>query len=238
MNYPPNFYSQILLALFKRNPAKIIQIGVCDGKINDPIYNCVKNHILSDIIILIEPQSNLNDIIAKNYAFHGNSFIENCAIGEPGIINFYRLKKEFEPIFEQKYMLDVPKSRVLAGFVSSNYEHVLKHIEGNLPQLENLDEAIEKFSVLSVSLEKIQHKYKLSDYNLLQIDAEGNDDVVIYHSNLDKIKPRVINFEHFNLSAGRKNNVYKYLQTYGYQLHTYSHSDTLACLDLDIKLTN
>lgn len=88
---------QVLIERYSWTPATVVQVGVCDGRINDPIYDLVKNAIQTKTIVLIEPQSELLDIIEKNYSFHTDTHIVNCAIGPPSQITLYRLAEKTTP---------------------------------------------------------------------------------------------------------------------------------------------
>lgn len=54
--------------------------------------------------------------------------------------------------------------------------------------------------------------------DVLQIDAEGFDDQVIYASDIEKFLPPVINFEYGNLPPQRAKELSKYLAAHGYVL--------------------
>jgi FkbM family methyltransferase len=223
-----NLFQDALIHFYKKVPATIIQIGACDGRINDPIYQLVRNQIQSNTIVLIEPQPELIDILKENYAFHKDVRIENVAIGEPGDLILYRLKQEYWSKFERTYLKDAPTYRVPSGFVSSNYQHVLKHIEGKLPKETLIAETIEELKVPSKQLKEILESHNIKKIDILQIDVEGHDDTVLYHSNIDKYKPKIIHFEHMHLKTQNKHTLYKFLEKQGYNVCEYSSSDTMA----------
>ncbi len=223
-----NLFNNIVISLFEKRSANIVQIGTCDGAINDPIYNLIKYKIKTDILILIEPQKDLNSYIYTNYNFHKNKILSNVAIGKPGKTTLYRLKEKYHSILKKTYLKDSPSYRVPAGFVSANCEHVKKHIHNKLPLNINLDEAIEEFSVISVDLKTILYKHNISTIDILQIDIEGFDDEAIYHSGIDIFRPKVINFEHIHLNMEKKVALSEYLISNNYRIIEYSISDTIA----------
>jgi hypothetical protein len=65
------------------------------------------------------------------------------------------------------------------------------------------------------------------EVDLLQVDAEGFDDEVIYNSDIDVTKPHLINFEAASLSADRHERLSKFLSERGYHLTPHG-TDTLA----------
>ena len=70
------------------------------------------------------------------------------------------------------------------------------------------------------------NKYK--DIDLLQVDAEGYDDEVIYNSKIDFFKPKYINFEYKNLTKEKLENLIQFLSKNSYECLIYKHNDCLA----------
>ncbi len=206
----------------------IVQVGACDGVINDPIYNFVMEHKQNNRILLIEPQSSLLTILKKNYSLHPNAQIINCAIGSPGVLSLFRLKRKYHSQLKRTYLHEAADYRVPAGFVSENKHHVMSHIAGKLPENIVLDEAIEEFIVPSNELIDILDKCGWDNIDVLQVDAEGKDDTVLEHCNLESLRPKLINFEHFHLSPVQKKNLYCYLENLGYSVYEYSNTDAIA----------
>lgn len=225
---PYDLFQQLLKKLYADKPASIVQIGVCDGVINDPIYEVIKNDILTKKIVLIEPQESLAKIISENYSFHKNKEIVCCAVGQPGKLRLFQLKEKYHDVFTRAYLQEAPSYRVPAGFVSSDYKHVIKHVEGKLPQGLSYEDAIEAVSVESKNLKSILDGFNQTSFDVLQVDVEGMDDEVIYNCDLGHFYPTVLNFEHMHLSTERKRRLFNYLMSLGYNIYEYSASDTLA----------
>ena len=94
---------------------------------------------------------------------------------------------------------------------------------------------INKYDVQVNPLTNIFQKYKLNmsefkNLDLLQIDAEGYDDEVIYNSSIDFLKPKFINFEYKNLTKLKFENLIKYLEQNSYDCLRYRSNDCLAVL--------
>jgi len=68
------------------------------------------------------------------------------------------------------------------------------------------------------------------DVDVLQVDAEGADDEVIYASDTDRLRPRLINYERTHLSEGRRQKLETFLASQGYKILHWSGSDTTAIL--------
>ncbi len=226
----PAMFTNLLKSLIAQKPTKVVQVGVCDGVINDPIYNLLSQHKDRTEVVLIEPQTFLLPIIAQNYQHHPAHHIVNCAIGDHGELTLYRLKEALIDVLQRTYLKDSPAYRVPAGFVSSNYEHVVKHVQGKLPAEVAIEDAIEAFHVASKDLKAVLDDVSWDDFDVLQVDTEGMDDITLSFCNLEIYKPILVNFEHFHLSADRYSTLCDYLVALGYKVYRYSQSDTLATI--------
>jgi len=233
--YPPNFFQNIFYQLYKDRVPTIVQIGVCDGVYNDPIHLLIKKHFPNSKLILIEPQPFLAQVIKDNYAFNPNVTIESVAIGSPGELSLYQLKEEYYELFAKR-VPGVPAYRLPAGSVSADKQHMVKRLTGNLPCSINIDEAISELKVPCINLDSLLSKYKISNYDLLQIDTEGFDDEVIYHSSIDKFSPTLIHFEYCHLNNVRLENLKSYLVNLGYELHIYNDEDALALKGVSLSM--
>jgi hypothetical protein len=100
----------------------------------------------------------------------------------------------------------------------------------------NPDDYIDSYEVEVLPLKKsIENNCKdalehFKDIDLLQIDAEGYDDQVIYNSSIDFFKPKFINFESKNLDKDNLKNLIKYLKENSYECIKWKTSDHLAVL--------
>lgn len=216
----------------KEASSKLVQVGANDGCINDPIYNVVMQNKNKTKILLIEPQTNILPYLKKNYARHPAAHIANYAVGPDSILNLYRIKPAYYSKFKKRYLMDSPDYRVPSGFSSFNKEHVITHAKGNLPNSTNLEDAIEQLEVPCRNLLEILDTASWDGQNIdvLQVDAEGMDDVVIYACNIDLTQPKLINFERSHLSEESYKKLCNYLHKMGYELFEYNSLDTLAIM--------
>ncbi|EHJ94921.1 glycosyltransferase [Vreelandella boliviensis] len=209
---------------------KVVQVGANDGCINDPIYEVVMRNKDKTKVLLIEPQSNILEHLERNYALHPEAHIANYAVGPDALLNLYRIKPAYYGLFTKRYLHDSPNYRVPSGFSSFDKKHVVKHAEGNLPKNTNIDDAIEKLEVPSHDLLTILDtaSWEEQQIDILQVDAEGMDDKVIYSCNIEVTQPQLINFERAHLSHEAYSNLCIYLSGLDYVLYNYSSLDTLA----------
>ncbi|QNU64507.1 glycosyltransferase [Vreelandella titanicae] len=213
-----------------KNYTKVVQVGANDGCINDPIYEVVMRNKDKTKVLLIEPQSNILEHLEKNYAFHPEAHIANYAVGPDSLLTLYRIKPAYYGLFTKRYLHDSPNYRVPSGFSSFDKKHVIKHAQGNFPKNTKIDNAIEKLEVPSRDLLTILDttSWEEQKIDILQVDAEGMDDKVIYSCNIEVTQPKLINFERAHLSQQAYRDLCVYLSGLNYELYNYSVLDTLA----------
>lgn len=210
----------------------IVQIGANDGKINDPIYDIVLSNKSKNKILLIEPQPDVIKYLLENYKDHDQAYVWNGAIGTENNLTLYRIKPKYHDVFTKRYLINSPSYRVPTGFTSASREHVVKHALGNLPPEISIDEAIEEITIPSSRLQNLIQSQNIpfERVDVLQVDTEGMDDVVLYASDLESLRPFLINFEHQHIPTGRYEKLIQYLESIGYDSFKWSTSDTLAIL--------
>ena len=222
-----NFFQAVLCELGSERDITIVQVGVCDGAYNDPLYPLVRTCLPNVRLILIEPQTWLKPIIEKNYEFLLNPpIIETVAVGEPGELSLYYMKQDYVSQVT-KVVKGVPAWRLPAGSVSANKAHLKQRLADLLPPEIDLDSAIATAKVPCVSLGQILKKHDIEEYDVLQIDTESCDDVTIFNSSLELVSPKIINFEYCHLGI-RMAELVDYLEGLGYRTITYSGEDAIA----------
>jgi len=232
---PASLFQKLLDAICSRsrgreNRLRIVQVGANDGRINDPLFDLVRKHADVTALLLIEPQEDVVGFLADNYRYHADARIWNGAIGDPGQITFYRLKTEYYDVFRRRYLTGSPSYRVPTGFTSSDYAHVLRHVEGNLPEAISPQDAIEKVTYRTTPLADVMQAvgWEAGRIDVLQVDAEGSDDHVLYASNLRQHQPVLINFEHKHLPEQRRAALAGHLDDNGYVIRDYDGTNAVA----------
>ncbi len=219
----------MLLFSIRQKKIKIIQIGANDGKLSDPLnaFNNDDNKYYNRVHYLgIEPQKiPFNELMKTYRGFKNFNFIQ-AAVGKKGKYKFY--------CFNNKY-LDYCKNNGITytyGLNSLLKENLSKRlIKKNL----NPDDYITSYEIDVDTLYNILNKnnYDLDAYkniDLLQIDAEGYDDQVIYNTDLDFFRPKYINFEYKNLNKTKLDTLMKFLNQNSYECLIYKKNDCLAVL--------
>ena len=226
----------LLFALQKKN-YKIIQIGANDGLSGDPINAFIEDYNNKITYLGFEPQEKPFNKLKTNYQPYKNFYFLKQCVGKEGKNNFYYLNKEFENLCKKNEWLFSDGLSYLVDGVSSL---VKENLSKRLVKLNlNPDDYIDKYEVEVLPLKKsIETNFKdivehFRDIDLLQIDAEGYDDQVIYQSSIDFFKPKYINFESKNLDKDNLENLLKFLKENSYECIKWKTSDHLAVL-LDI----
>jgi FkbM family methyltransferase len=207
----------------------IVQIGANDGKFGDPIYQFVMRNRHATKILLIEPQAELIPFLKENYSRHPSASFCNCAIGPAESIVLYRVKPEMLGNFKPRYMKDAPAYRVPSGFASQSLEHVTRHAEGSFEDGIKSSDYLQQITVHARALSSFRTEMPwIGNLDLLQVDVEGADDMVIFSSNIEELRPNLINFEYKNLVAERARKLNEYLVGNHYHVRRWSDSDAVA----------
>lgn len=218
-------------AISVKKPFNIIQIGANDGKYNDPIYDFVKNYKKSTNIILVEPIRTLIPYLKENYSYHPSSEIINKAIGGPesSSIQLYGVNENYWSNIDAGYGENWPDYRVPTGVTTTDKHQLLHWISENVQSDADPENIIEKFDVeVAQPNSIIDQSQNINNVQLLQVDAEGMDDEIVYSFLEDNIHPNIINIESRHLSKKRVQKYDQKLQNYGYEVYDYTSSEKLA----------
>ena len=198
---------------------QMVQIGSHDGISDDPVFHLMRKYGFR--AILVEPQEELFGKVSTLHANRENTQFVCSAIGEiNGEQEFYMVKSDSTVLFPG----------IVAGHYGLIKNQLVKKMKSVNPSLLNYECHIHSIKVETLTLETLMQKCDVTKIDYLQIDTEGYDAKIILSSRLDKLLPRIINFEHSNLSNQEKKEVYDYLQGLGYDLviHSQKSGDTTA----------
>ncbi len=207
--FEPNKLDLIMDTLAISGKLNIVQIGANDGVMADPIYK--QNLKNGKKLLLIEPQKHFNEALLKNYStFKGELHIENVAIGNQGEnLEFHMLKQDYWQEFEEK--VGKPPN----GQFSLIKSRVAKRMALRLGvNFSDIDKYMTTLKVDIVPLQNLLKKYNFNEVDVLQIDAEGYDFQII--KSLGDIRPKIINFESFNLTIEEWDSFKSFCQDKGY----------------------
>lgn len=223
-------YHATVLTLLTRKPnISVVVVGANDGKINDPLFELVRTSISERVrLLLVEPQQNLIELLQDNYGFVQRKSIVNCAVGERGAMSLFTVKQSYWNSVKAPYGKTWPGYRAPSGVASTSKAHVdawvRKYLKGYRP-----DEVIQEVLVPSKPLgDVLREQLFPTQIDVLQIDVEGNDDQVIYNSNLPEARPAVIHFETKHLSLEKETALKNFLFRQGYATAQVGHGDCIA----------
>jgi len=182
----PVFQLAVNLLMAQRQPSlSFIQVGANDGVYVDPLRSYVQRFGWRGI--LVEPQPDVFDRLVENYRDQGDRLIfENVAIA---------------PRDREVVLYRVPGLTAVAGermldslSVTSAHPQVVARQGGVAAQ------ELERVVVPALRLDELIERHGFADLDLLQIDCEGYDGEVLQAIDLQRHRPRLIQFEHGHMA--------------------------------------
>jgi FkbM family methyltransferase len=225
-----DFLETLLLgALAAEGRLNVVQVGANDGSHSDPIHRFLMDHKQSSTVLLIEPQPEIIRHLEDAYADHPTASIYNGAIGTGERLVLHRIRPELWESFRVSYLKGAPAYRAPSGLTSGNRAHVVAAARRHLAGKVQAEEAVEELHVPCTELRPllIGRSFPLA-LHLLQVDAEGVDDEVLYACNIDQLRPAIINFESKHLVGPRMAKLQAFLSGLGYTLFQWNKTDTVA----------
>lgn len=217
---PPGSVEEILseFCAAERDGLSFIQIGANTGY--DQFTEIRKTFKWSGVFV--EPQKAMFEILTANWGHDPRFTLVNAAISESdGSRTLYKPARD---------------ASGNTGLASFNRELFQKNIEfeqrlsrgmavnGSLPQC-----TIETEVVPCLSFRTLVKRYGIDRVDILLIDTEGYDLEVLKLAEIGKLLPRLVVFEHINLSREDYREAVRLLRKERYQLWK-DHSDTIGIL--------
>jgi FkbM family methyltransferase len=200
---PPihEFLSQFAAAHSK---VSFVQIGTNDGISVDPIREFVVANAGWNGVF-VEPIPWLCELARQNYSYVKNrnfTFLNAAVSNESGNLEFWKVKEEF--------LAEFPPFAYQVG--SFDKSHVAKHF----PHIQNLEEKIESIQVQTITFEEVLSAGKLSQVDLLHLDAEGHEEKILLSIPFERLRPKVIQFEVSHMDEASRGRIFSLLQSHGY----------------------
>jgi FkbM family methyltransferase len=167
-----------------------LQIGAHDGQTLDPINQMIRRYGWRGI--LLEPQPDVFRQLTENYRGNDRLIFENAALAiSDGQMPFWT----------------IPGQTILGSLDKQVlYRSGFK------------DNQISEAKVAAISAATLLAKHHVSRVDLLQADTEGFDFEVIKMILAAQIRPKIINYEHINLSTADRDACVNLLGGLGYKL--------------------
>ena len=197
--------SRILRAFAGAYPrAFFCEIGANDGAQHDPLRELILAHRWRGI--MVEPVPFVFERLRRNYESLDRVELENAAIADrDGELPFFHLA-------------EAPEAERAAlpgwydGIGSFSREAVLAHADA----IPDVAERLVETTVPCMTVETLLERHGSPTLDLLLIDTEGYDGELIGHLDLERVRPRLLIFEHFHLDPDERRATVERLEAAGY----------------------
>lgn len=170
-----------------------VQVGAYDGVADDPLRPFILHYPLRGI--LLEPQPRVFQRLIANYQGRENLEFENAAISDhDGTATFYTVKDGEREDFLASFHKSIIRRRIAS------------------------DSDIQEISVRTMTFGSLIEKHRISDIDILQIDAEGYDADILRMFDFNRMQPTVVRFECFNLNEAARKDCARLLMLHDYRL--------------------
>ena len=168
-----------------------LQAGANDGLSHDPFREFIIGSRSNGI--LVEPLRFFFEQLKGNYRHRdsGLSF-ENCALSYPSSpVSFYTL----DPCF----LRTIPYDPTLWGAAGLSKDHLLHH----LPKGADWEAHVVEVTVPAHTIEELMELHGLDSIDCLFLDLEGHEPNVLLNMDFERVRPRLIVYEHIHLGDQR-----------------------------------
>jgi FkbM family methyltransferase len=193
-----------------------IQIGANNGQRFDPIHHLLSSE--KELIrgVAVEPvQEYFNELQETYRDFPGIKLVRKAIHNTENTMTIYKIDPSLTNVPE--------KFKGMASFDSYNFK------KDGISESDIITE-----EVLCISLKSLIEQEQVEKIHLLQIDTEGYDLEIIKKLDFNKLKPKIINFEHrwmYNLASNEDLfPVFRILIDNGYQI-LFNGNDALAFVE-------
>jgi FkbM family methyltransferase len=184
----------------------VLKIGANDGITHDPLATL----LVTDARyrgLLVEPIPMYAAMLRANYGTCGRFTIEQAAVAaSSGTANMYYVDESDLKLTEAA---DLNWIRCIA---SLDRLHVLKHLA---PEMHA---AVKEAPVECVAVNALLSRNNIQKIDLLHIDAEGFDYVILRQFDFAILRPRIVLFEHKQLSADDRRGAKIMMDLAGYKV--------------------
>lgn len=168
----------------------VVQVGANDGRRADPIYKLIRSKpALRGVLVEPMPQA-FRALVSNSHDIASRFAFENAAIGvDNGVANIY-----YDP----------------------NRPTTLSSMRPDQTMLGENRSGLKCVEVRMMTLSSLFEKHEIDRIGLFQSDTEGFDWVVLKQLELDRLRPAVINCEHYSLTWEDRVEMCEHLYAHGY----------------------
>lgn len=207
---------RVLGALADLEPAAFfVEVGAGDGVAGDHLRPFVVSGSWRGV--MVEPVPYVFERLRRNYEGMERIALENAAIAErDGSVPIYHFAEADDED-------SVPGYYHLLG--SRSREFLLRHAD-----IADAERRIRRLDSPAMTLETLLKKHAVERLDVLVVDTEGSDHEVVRQLDLDALRPRVVAYEDFHLSADDARACRGLLERAGYE--TIQESFDTWCVDV------
>lgn len=211
---PDRPIAAVLHAFGRANPdASFVQVGAHDGTQLDPLRDQIRSRRWSGI--MVEPVPYVFERLRARYGAHPRITLENVAVADrDGTLPFHHLP-EASPHDGTWQWYDA-----LGSF---RRDVLLSHDR----QIPDIADRVVTTEVPCLTFETLCRRHGVEAVDVIQIDAEGYDDVILEGIDLDRHRPALVMFERLHLADDAHRRCTDRLTAHGYEW-TADPMDTLA----------
>jgi FkbM family methyltransferase len=193
-----------------------VEIGANDGVLLDPLRPYIAERDWHGV--LVEPIPHVFARLEENYRDNPRILLERAAIApSEGTRTMY-------------FVTEGTDAGGLPYFADALGSFDRDHVLAEIAEVENPEAHISEIEVPCLSVEGLCRKHGLDSPDLILVDTEGADGEIIESIDFGRIRPRLLVYEHVNLSAEQGARVEALLEGHGYMLVT----DGLDTWSLDV----
>ena len=208
-------HADALLADFARTitDAIFLQIGANDGLTGDPLHPFLSSADSRWRGVLVEPVPHVFAQLSERYGHRGSLSLENAAIAEnDGTTIIYRIRT-------------TPEDPLWVEHLASMDAEI---VQRNALHYGNAADRIISENVPCLRVETLLRRHHLESVDLVVIDTEGSDWRILRQFDLNRLRPKLLLYEHQHLSASDCGEAHDFLERAGYQWAEMPEGDTIA----------
>jgi FkbM family methyltransferase len=193
--------------------AMFLQIGANDGMTGDPIRHLIARPEVRWDGVMVEPVAHLFAELSQHHANNPDIKLEQVAIGETdGIALIYRLNTTSD---DSRWLDQLPSLDRTT-------------LQRTAAQLGASEERIIAENVNCLRVETLLTRNRISQLDLLVIDTEGWDWRVLRQFDLDRLRPKIILYEHQHLGNEERQSARQFLARHNYSCEEMPEGDAIA----------
>ena len=162
-----------------------VEIGANDGVLFDPLRPYIAERQWHGV--LVEPIPHIFERLEGNYRDHPRIKLERAAIAD---------RAGSRPMY---FVRDGAEEDGLSPWRDAIASFDREHVIAELGEVTDPEALVESVEVPCMTVEELCAKHELGTPDLILIDAEGADAEIVASIDLERLRPRLLVYEHVNL---------------------------------------